>query len=45
MADYAYLAELAPVEAYYSPLPRPPPPLPTHMCTCMSSVKWSSVAQ
>ena len=40
MADYGYLA---PVEAYYSP--RPPPRPPTHMCTCMSSVKWSSVAQ
>ena len=37
MADYAYLP---PVEAYYSP---PPPPM--YMCTCMSSVKWSSVAQ
>ena len=39
MADCAYFP---PVKAYYSP---PPPPPPMYMCTCMSSVKWSSVAQ
>ena len=38
MADCAYFP---PVKAYYSP----PPPPPMYMCTCMSSVKWSSVAQ